>query len=588
MVRKRRVGNNLSLDCVAVIWYNKDCGFFLLPFGHMTLPRERTFQALLANSVTCYGDRIALSTVDGTSLTYNQLADNIGRVRGLLHTLGIRPGDRVAILSENKVTWGIAYFAIATAGAIAVPILPDFHEKDIANILIHSECSVLFVSDKLLPKVNRALVPCLKSRVDIDSFAVLDQPEVNMSTGSQGGSVSLTFPHQVKEEDVVAIFYTSGTMGFSKGVVLSHSNIVSDALATVSIVDVTSDDRMLSILPLAHTLENTLGLVTPLLVGASVYYLDRPPTAPVLLPAMVKVRPTIMLSVPLIIEKIYKAKIQPIFLGSPFMRLLTKVSFTRKVLSRLAGKKLMDSFGGALRVFAIGGAPIAADVELFLRDAGFPYAIGYGLTETSPLIVGTPPQTTRYRSTGKPLPGTQVRILDPNPATGEGEIAVKGPTVMQGYFRDSARTAEVMTEDGWFRTGDLGAIDEDGYVFIKGRLKNMILGPSGKNIYPEEIESAINESDLVLESLVFEYQQKLIARAHLNYEEIKKKFGLDSSTEHEIRQRVHAFLEDLRHQVNQRLASFSRLHRIVEQSEPFEKTPTLKIKRHLYGSHNEK
>jgi long-chain acyl-CoA synthetase len=303
---------------------------------------------------------------------------------------------------------------------------------------------------------------------------------------------------------------------------------------------------------------------------------------------MVKVRPTIMLSVPLIIEKIYKAKIQPHFSGSPLLRLLTKVRFSRKVLFRLAGKKLMDSFGGALRVFAIGGAPIAADVELFLREAGFPYAIGYGLTETSPLIVGTPPQTTRYRSTGKPLPGTQVRILDPNPVTGEGEIAVKGPTVMKGYFRDAARTAEVMTEDGWFRTGDLGTIDEDGYVFIKGRLKNMILGPSGKNIYPEEIESAINESDLVLESLVFEHQQKLIARAHLNYEEIKQKFGLHGSTEREIRERVHAFLEDLRRQVNQRLASFSRLHRIVEQSEPFEKTPTLKIKRHLYGSHTEK
>jgi long-chain acyl-CoA synthetase len=214
--------------------------------------------------------------------------------------------------------------------------------------------------------------------------------------------------------------------------------------------------------------------------------------------------------------------------------------------------------------------------------------MGYGLTETSPLVVGTAPQTTRYRSTGKVLPGTQVRILDPDPLTGEGEIAVKGPTVTQGYFRDPVRTAEVMTADGWFRTGDLAAIDEDGYVFIKGRLKNMILGPSGKNIYPEEIESAINESDLVLESLVFEHQQKLIARAHLNYEEMKKKLGLHGSNEHETRQRVHAFLEDLRRQVNERLASFSRLHRIVEQPEPFEKTPTLKIKRHLYGSHTEK
>jgi len=375
-------------------------------------------------------------------------------------------------------------------------------------------------------------------------------------------------------------------MGFSKGVILTHGNIVSDAIATTAIVNIGSQDRMLSILPLAHTYENTLGLVTALMVGASVYYLDRPPTAPVLLPAMAKVRPTIMLSVPLIIEKIYKAKIQPRFSGSPLFRLLTKYPVTRKPLSRLAGKKLLDTFGGSLRVFAIGGAPIAADVELFLREAGFPYAMGYGLTETAPLIAGTSPEETRYRSTGKPLPGTEIRILDADPATGEGEIIVKGPTVMKGYFRDPERTAEVMTPDGWLRTGDLGTIDADGYVFIKGRLKNMILGPSGKNIYPEEIESAINESDLVLESLVFSHQEKLIARAHLNYEEIKKKFGL--SNEHETTQRVHAFLEELRRQVNQRLASFSRLHRIVEQPEPFEKTPTLKIKRHLYGSHPEK
>ncbi|MBP1649528.1 MAG: Long-chain-fatty-acid--CoA ligase [Bacteroidetes bacterium] len=552
----------------------------------MTHPSERTFQALLANSVNRYGDRVALSTVDGISLTYSQFAEKIKRVSGLLHALGVGPGDRVAILSENKVNWGVAYFAIATSGAIAVPILPDFPEKDIANIIRHSECRILFVSEKLLQKTTGAAFPTVSASILLDTLALIDRPDLVPSSDLSSNAERVAFPHPVKEEDIVSIFYTSGTMGFSKGVILTHANIVSDAIATTAIVSIGSEDRMLSILPLAHTYENTLGLVTALMVGASVYYLDRPPTAPVLLPAMAKVRPTIMLSVPLIIEKIYKAKIQPRFSGSPLFRLLTKYRVTRKPLSRLAGKKLLDTFGGSLRVFAIGGAPIAADVELFLREAGFPYAMGYGLTETAPLIAGTSPEETRYRSTGKPLPGTEIRILDADPATGEGEIIVKGPTVMKGYFRDPERTAEVMTPDGWLRTGDLGTIDADGYVFIKGRLKNMILGPSGKNIYPEEIESAINESDLVLESLVFSHQEKLIARAHLNYEEIKKKFGL--SNDHETTQRVHTFLEELRRQVNQRLASFSRLHRIVEQPEPFEKTPTLKIKRHLYGSHPEK
>jgi len=557
-----------------------------IPDRPMTHPPERTFQALLANSVNRYGDRVALSTVDGISLTYSQFAEKIKRVSGLLHALGVGPGDRVAILSENKVNWGVAYFAIATSGAIAVPILPDFPEKDIANIIRHSECRILFVSEKLLQKTTGAAFPTVSASILLDTLALIDRPDLVPSSDLSSNAERVAFPHPVKEEDIVSIFYTSGTMGFSKGVILTHANIVSDAIATTAIVSIGSEDRMLSILPLAHTYENTLGLVTALMVGASVYYLDRPPTAPVLLPAMAKVRPTIMLSVPLIIEKIYKAKIQPRFSGSPLFRLLTKYPVTRKPLSRLAGKKLLDTFGGSLRVFAIGGAPIAADVELFLREAGFPYAMGYGLTETAPLIAGTSPEETRYRSTGKPLPGTEIRILDPDPATGEGEIIVKGPTVMKGYFRDPERTAEVMTPDGWLRTGDLGTIDADGYVFIKGRLKNMILGPSGKNIYPEEIESAINESDLVLESLVFSHQEKLIARAHLNYEEIKKKFGL--SNDHETTQRVHTFLEELRRQVNQRLASFSRLHRIVEQPEPFEKTPTLKIKRHLYGSHPEK
>ncbi len=554
----------------------------------MNLPPERTFQSLLANSVSCFGDRVALSTVDGDSLTYNQFAEQVRRVADLLHALGVEPGDRVAILSENKVTWGVAYFAIATSGAIGVPILPDFLEKDIEHIINHSEAKVLFVSEKLLPKITTLVLPLLHATVRLESFTVIGRPDLNASTDRPLGSNPLQFSHVAGEDDVAAIFYTSGTMGFSKGVVLTHSNIISDAIATVAIVPLSHDDRMLSILPLAHAYEFTIGLITVLMVGASVYYLDRPPTAPVLLPAMGKVRPTVMLSVPLIIEKIYKAKIQPRFSSSPLFRLLSKTSMTRRAISRLAGKKLMRSFGGAVRVFAIGGAPLAADVEMFLREAGFPYAIGYGLTETSPLIAGSDPKGTRYRSTGKPLPGTQLQILDPDPATGEGEIGVKGPTVMKEYFRDPERTAEAMTRDGWFRTGDLGVIDEDGYVFIRGRLKNMILGPSGKNIYPEEIESAINESDLVLESLVFEHQQKLIARAHLNYEEMMKKFALHGLNEHEMRQRIHTFLEDLRRQVNQRLATFSRLHRIVEQPEPFEKTPTQKIKRHLYESYPKK
>jgi long-chain acyl-CoA synthetase len=300
------------------------------------------------------------------------------------------------------------------------------------------------------------------------------------------------------------------------------------------------------------------------------------------MPAMARVRPTVMLSVPLIIEKIYKGRIHPKLTGNPVIRGLYRIPLLRRRLHAAAGRKLLASFGGKLRIFTIGGAPLAADVELFLREAGFPYAIGYGLTETSPLIAGSPPESTKFRSTGFPVSGARIKIDNPDPATGEGEILVNGPMVMKGYYRDPKRTADVMTAEGWFRTGDLGVFDRNGYLFIKGRLKNLILGPSGKNIYPEEIESTINEFDIVLESLVFQDDNQLAARVHLNYEELDRLFSRLHLTESQIRDKMRSLLEDLRRQINEKLAAFSRIQKLVEQREPFEKTPTQKIKRHLY------
>jgi long-chain acyl-CoA synthetase len=387
---------------------------------------------------------------------------------------------------------------------------------------------------------------------------------------------------EVREDDTASIIYTSGTTGHSKGVMLTHRNLAFDALATSELVDVNEEDRFLSILPLSHSYECTLGLIAPVMLGSSVYYLDKPPSAGVLMPAMAKVRPTVMLSVPLIIEKIYKGRIHPKLTGNPVVRGLYRIPLIRRRLHAAAGKKLLDSFGGKLRIFTIGGAPLAPDVELFLREARFPYAIGYGLTETSPLIAGSPPESTRFRSTGFPVSGARIRIENPDPATGEGEILVRGSMVMKGYYKDPKRTADAMTSDGWFRTGDLGVFDRDGYLYIKGRLKNLILGPSGKNIYPEEIESTINEFDIVVESLVFQEDNQLAARVHLNYEELDKLFSRVHLTESQIRERMRSLLDDLRRQINARLSSFSRIQRLVEQREPFEKTPTQKIKRHLY------
>ena len=555
-----------------------------------------TLRSILRQSIRRFKDRVALSTVGGDSILYGRFGEQVEELSRLLHEQGVIPGDRVALLSENKPNWGIAFFAVTTMGAIAVPILTDFHPNEVQGILRHSESKALFVSRKLVGVLEEKEFTHLTTRILIDDFSIIppgasrDRVQQFIDQGSKEISllkevamrVTGKIAGEVREEDTACIIYTSGTTGHSKGVMLTHKNIASNALATSQLVEINEEDRLLSILPLSHTYECTLGLILPVMMGASVYYLDKPPSAGVLMPAMAKVRPSVMLSVPLIIEKIFKGRIHPRLTGNPVIRGLYTIPLIRKRLHAAAGRKLLASFGGRLRIFTIGGAPLAPEVELFLREAGFPYAIGYGLTETSPLVAGSPPVSTKFRSTGFPISGARIKIDNPKPETGEGEILVKGPMVMKGYYRDPKRTAEVMTPEGWFRTGDLGAFDRNGYLYIRGRLKNLILGPSGKNIYPEEIESTINEFDIVLESLVFQQDNQLAARVHLNYEEIDRLFSRLHLTESQLRDKMRSLLDDLRRQINAKLASFSRIQKIVEQREPFEKTPTQKIKRHLY------
>ena len=531
--------------------------------------------------------------IDGGGITFAELRRQARDLSDFLRERGINKGDRVAILGENMPNWGVAYFAVTRMGAVAVPILTDFHPTDIARIIRHAGAKALFVSRRLINKTSELGPGELELSVLLDDLTIL-QPGVTESELSESrssravASPSTGTRHLPRDEDatrpapddLAAIVYTSGTTGHSKGVMLTHGNLVSDATATVVLVNVNKDDRFLSILPLPHTYECTLGFITAVMVGASVYYMDKPPSAAVLLPAMEKVKPTAMLSVPLIIEKIYKGKILPELTRSPILKRLHAQPLFRKILHRIAGKKLLKTFGGRLRIFTIGGAPLAPDVEQFLREGHFPYAVGYGLTETAPLVAGTGPATTRYRSTGPPLPGTQIRIFNPSAETGEGEIQIKGPTVMKGYYKDPERTRETFTEDGWLKTGDLGVFDNDGYLYIKGRSKNMILGPSGKNIYPEEIEAVINEFDSVQESLVYEQQNRLVALVHMDYERLQK--AVQSFGETDFRALLNAKLAELHKEINERVPLYARVHKIIEQAEPFQKTATQKIKRHLY------
>lgn len=558
--------------------------------------QPRTLLSLLNNSTTLYSDRPALSTIGGKSYTYRDLHQRVTVLSSTLRDRGVGAGDKISILGENMPEWGIAFFAVTTMGCVAVPILPDFHQTEILHILRHSESKAVIVSKKFLPKIEEGIPTTISTVIILDDLTVMHAGEKKnlLSSIIEQGEQELSHLKEavrkfvgkdesaVTPETLASIVYTSGTTGHSKGVMLSHGNIVSDVIGTTHIVDLNKNDRLLSILPLAHTYECTLGLILSLAVGASIFYLDKLPTASALLPAMKEVKPTVMLSVPLVIEKIFKTRIHPQLTGSLIKRKLQQIPFLRKRINAIAGKKLMQSFGGALRMFCIGGAPIAPDVELFLREARFPYAMGYGLTETSPLIAGTNSQLTKYRATGKALPETFIKILDPDPQNGEGEIIVKGPTVMRGYYKDEERTSATFTGDGWFKTGDLGIIDKDGYIYIKGRSKNMILGSNGKNIYPEEIESIINEFDLVLESLVNEQEHQIIARIYLDYDKIEQMFKDDQSSESKMREKIRKLLDELKVSINERLPSYSRIARILEQTEPFEKTATQKIKRHLY------
>jgi len=543
-----------------------------------------------------YADLPSLSFAGGKTITYNDLSIHITNTSGLLISLGIEKGDRVALLGENSPSWGIAYFAIACIGAVVVPILPDFSVAEVQRIIEHSGAKAIFVSSKLYQKIENV------SRVGPPDVILLNNFQVVMPGEKvEELAVDYTLPDPIaniefsgfyypepKEEDLLAILYTSGTTGNPKGVMLTHKNIISNCLSTFQIQNINSNDRLVSVLPLSHTYECTIGFIMPLMKGASVYYLQKPPTAAVIIPALQMIKPTMMLVVPLVIEKIFRAKILPQLTSSKLKAKLYQNPFFRKLLHKVAARKLLKTFGGKLHFFGVGGSKLSYDVERFLFEGGFPYAIGYGMTEASPLISGCAPSLVKFRCAGFSIPGQEVRINDPNPATGEGEVWVRGANVMLGYYNDEQATKKVLTEDGWLKSGDLGILHPNGFIELKGRLKNMIVGPSGENIYPEDIEEVINTHAMVLESVVYEMRGKLIAKVQLNREELQAKYDMLKETAFNIQQmideRIQEIMKEIQEYVNSRVSTFPRLHLVIEQVEPFEKTPTQKIKRYFYTS----
>ncbi|MDR0826817.1 MAG: AMP-binding protein [Desulfovibrio sp.] len=571
----------------------------------------RTLHRLLAQSAERYADKAALSSVSTDAcariktISYRELHAAVTALSARLAEKGIAFGDSVAILAENSPNWGIAYLAVTCMGAVAVPILSEFHSDAVTHIIRHSETKAVFVSRRLSGKIAGPPPGPGLIYIDIENFtfeggdedkaplralkdmeplrALKDFRNLDFKKGwGKAEEKSAPERREPAEDDLAAIIYTSGTSGHSKGVMLTHRNITANALCIQDIVTLYEGDRMLSVLPLPHAFECTLGLALPLLHGVHIHYADhRTPALRALLPVLGLVRPTVMLVVPLVMEKIFKAHILPKLRANPVSRLLYRLPPLRRLMHRAAGKKLHSTFGGELRIMAIGGAPLSTDAERFMLEANFPFAVGYGLTEASPLLSGAGPGRGRPGSAGPAITGTRLRLSGCTKANGgAGEIEALGPSIMRGYFKQPELSAEAFTPDGWLRTGDLAVMDADGYVHIRGRVKNVILGPSGENIYPEEVESFFSASPYVLEALVYRKDGKLCARAHLDAAQVDEIINGLSGADAEAKRRD--LLEEIRAQVNSKVSAFARIAKIIEQVEPFEKTATQKIKRYLY------
>lgn len=562
---------------------------------NLPVPQQQAvnLNELLDTSCRKYADLGAVGMALEEPLTYSQLHERVLVLASYLRSCGVEFGDRVAILAENSHNWATVYLAVVRLGAVCVPILPDLPEADVHHILGEMKCDIVFLTQRQIEKIYD-LEPAIGRMVTLDDYqddsgivevttfsAFLAEARTEHAEALEAGIFD--FP-EVDGDQLASILYTSGTSGFSKAVMLSHSNLCANAFSTSNVIVLPPGAVFLSVLPVSHTYEFTVGFVMPLIKGGCVLYAGKTPTPMVLQKLCARERPHVMLVVPLIMEKIYKKRVLPAVEKSKIVSLLCRFEFGRKLIYRKIGAKLLDFFGGRLEVMGIGGAALNPEVESFLRDAGFPFLAGYGLTESAPLIAGGPKgdNTVSLGSVGKPVPGVQVRIDAPDPKTGVGEILARGPNIMQGYWNDPEVTDETFTDDGWLKTGDLGFVDELGNLLIKGRSKSVIVLANGENVYPEAIEHKLNAYPFVVESLVIENRDMLEAWIYPDYEFV------DAQTIGQSRQQRHGYisaeLERIRKQVNEQISSMSRLSRVLERREPFIKTATHKIKRYLYSA----
>ena len=540
---------------------------------------EYTFRSLTDTVAEKYSSDIAYSSYrhPDRDISYRELKERADRISSYLLTLGLGKGDRAAIYSPSSPEWMVSYLAIVNIALIAVPVLPDFSSRESSQILEESGAKLVFVTERLEPRIREKARERNIILIDIDSMCERESGKSILSTPVNRDALERSIP---LPDDPASLIFTSGTTGKSKGVVLSHRNILYSAdEASLPYIKVKRGYRVLSILPMSHVYEFTLGHVLPLMSGCHITVLGRTPSSSVLLPAFKAVKPHIIMTVPLIIEKIYSSSVRPVLENERVKRICSN-AVMRKLLYRIISRRILSALGGCMKFFGIGGAPLDRETEEFLYEASFPYALGYGLTETSPLIASCGPKKRQHslHRTGKTVRGLDVKVLEPD-AEGIGELAVKGPSVMKGYWNNDDLNRESFTEDGYFKTGDLAFLDEEGFLAIRGRSKTMILLSGGENIYPEDIESLINRKEFVEESLVVNHSGILTALVKLDLSSYAKSLALSVG---EAKEKAKSYVKDVIRDVNKDLSAFQRIGEVLLQETAFERTPTFKIKRYLY------
>lgn len=524
--------------------------------------------------------------VTGSTLNYSDVATSIARIHLLFENLGIVPGDKIAICGKDSVNWVLIYMATVTYGAVIVPILPEFNPHDVTHIVNHSEAEFFFVSRAVWEPIEPDKLLNLKGVIAIDDFKCLDEKtgiEINRNLRLLTRRFRSRFPkgytsnhiHYIERDndEVVEINYTSGTTGFSKGVMLTGRNLAGNVCFGIETQLHFRSSRALAFLPLAHAYGCAFDMLTPLAVGSHVTLLGKTPSPRVLIKAMSEVRPNLVICVPLILEKIYKSQILPM-ISKGTMRWTLAVPFLDTYIYSKIKRKLVDVFGGNFEEVIVGGAPLNHEVEEFLHKIKFPFTVGYGMTECGPLISYTPWRQFIPGSSGRLLPDMEAMILSEDPENIPGEICVRGPNVMKGYFKNSNATQEVLDADGWLKTGDMGTLSKDGTLFLRGRSKTMILSASGQNIYPEEIEAKLNNMPFVAESLVVEREGKLVALVYPDYDALDR-FDVPVTN-------LDANMENIRKELNGLVAPYERITKIILMPTEFEKTPKRSIKRFLY------